>query len=203
VDELTEKQREVLETIRKYRSERGVSPSLGDLAGQLGISRATVHQHVHVLLRKRYIDFQEGVGRSWLPMAEVGGRGTRRIPVVGRVAAGTPILAEQNIEGWITVDGAKPADTLFALRVEGDSMVDGGILPGDLVVVRKQETADNGDIVVARIGDDEATVKKLQRAHTHVVLLPMNCRYEPIVAPGDHVHIEGKVVGVRRSMEED
>lgn len=198
--ELTEKQEQVLAAIREYWSQHSMSPSLGNLAGTLDLSRATVHHHVHVLMSKGWLEFTEGVQRSWRPV-ERWQEESRRIPVVGRVAAGEPILAEQNIEAWITVDHVRTGEILFALKVAGDSMVDGGIYEDDLVIVRQQPTAENGEIVVARV-DGEATVKKLQRSHEHVLLVPMNCKYEAIVVCGDHIHIEGKVVGVRRSMEE-
>ena len=199
--DLTEKQKQVLSAIRDYWSEFQVPPSLGDLAGSLNLSRATMHHHVHVLISKGWLQSAEGVQRSWRPVDHVP-ENTLRIPVVGRVAAGEPILAEQNIEGWISVDRVRTGETLFALRVKGDSMTEGGIFDGDLVIVRQQPTAENGDIVVARI-EDEATVKKLQRTHEHVLLIPMNCEHETIVVCGDHVHLDGKVVGVRRSMEEE
>jgi len=200
---LTDKQRGVLEAIRAFWDAHGVSPSLMDLAAYLGVQPPTVHQHVRALKRKGYLEHVAGRSRSWRLAGRVPQESSRRIPVVGRVAAGQPILAQENVEGFITVDNVKQHDTLFALRVKGRSMVDGGILDGDLVIVRQQPTADEGDIVVALVHGEEATVKKFHRRHRHVVLVPMNCEESPIFVRGDHVHIQGKVIGVWRSMVEE
>jgi repressor LexA len=203
VQGLTEKQREVLETIQAFWDEHGVSPSLLDLADHLGVQPPTIHQHVRALKRKGYLDHVAGRSRSWRPSGGVLQESSRRVPVVGRVAAGQPILAQENVEGFITIDNVKPNDTLFALRIEGNSMIDGGIFHGDLVIVRQQPTASDGDIVVALVRDQEATVKKFHRQHRHVVLMPMNCEHSPVFVRGDHVHIQGKVIGVWRSIVEE
>jgi repressor LexA len=203
VQGLTDKQREVLEAIQAFWDEHGVSPSLLDLADHLGVQPPTVHQHVHALKNKGYLEHIAGRSRTWKPAAGVPQEGTRRVPVLGRVAAGAPILAQENVEGYITVDDVKPHDTLFGLRIVGESMIDGGIFEGDVVIVRQQATANEGDIVVALIRGEDATVKKFHRQHRHVVLVPMNCRLSPTVVPGDHVHIQGKVIGVWRRMVED
>jgi repressor LexA len=198
---LTEKQRAVLDLIREYWEEFGAAPSLADLAGTMQVSRSTMHEHMMALGRKGYLDFREGVGRSWRLTTAVMDRRSRRIPVVGVVAAGQPIFAREDIEGWVTVDDASERDELFALRIRGDSMRDGGILHGDLVVVRRQETAEDGDIVVALVDDEEATVKKLERGRRTVRLLPMNPDFHSIEVEGERVRIQGKVVGVRRSFD--
>ena len=197
-DSLPPRQRDALEALEVYWREHGVAPSLGDLARILGVSRPTAHAHVRALRRKGYIDAREGVPRSWRPR----GRGVQ-VPIVGRVAAGAPILAEEHVDGWITVDRPRTAGVLFALRVHGDSMVDGGILDGDLVMVRQQDTALDGEIVVALVGDDEATVKKLRRAAGQVHLVPMNPDYEPIVIEEGQVRVLGKVIGLQRRLEEE
>jgi len=203
VQGLTEKQREVLEAIQAFWDEHGVSPSLLDLADHLGVQPPTVHQHVRALKKKGYLDHVAGRSRSWKPAGGVPQEGTRRVPVVGRVAAGLPILAQENVEGFITIDNVKPGDKLFALRIKGNSMEGGGILNGDLVIVRQQQVADDGDIVVALVRDEEATVKRFHRQHRHIVLMPMSREHSPIFVRGDHVHIQGKVIGVWRSMVED
>jgi repressor LexA len=197
---LTDKQRAVLEAIQEYWSENGIPPSLADLAPALGIRRSTVHQHVLALKKKGYLDHVEGSGRSWRPTGEMPTRGSRRVPVVGRVAAGLPIMAQENVEDWITVDDAPASATLFALRVRGDSMINAGILDGDLVVVRQQDTADDGDIVVALVDDEEATVKTLRREAGEIALVAANPDYPPIRLRGGRVRVQGKVVGVRRTM---
>jgi len=108
--------------------------------------------------------------------------------------------SSENIEGWVTVESAPEGSDYFALRVRGDSMIDGGILDGDTVIVRQQAVAEDGDIVVALVGEEEATVKKLKRCGERVQLVAMNCAYQPIDLPAERVRIQGKVVGVRRSL---
>ena len=197
-ESLPERQRATLEALEAYWREHGVAPSLGDLASILGVSRPTAHGHVRALQRKGYIDAQDGVPRSWQSTRS----GTLRIPVLGRIAAGTPLLAEENTEGWVTLDAPRSAEGLFALRVQGHSMKGGGILDGDLVIVRQQATGDEGDIVVALVDGEEATVKKLRREGDCVRLEPMNPDFEPLVLDGDRVSIQGKVVGLRRDLND-
>ena len=197
-ESLPARQRATLEALEAYWREHGVAPSLGDLASILGVSRPTAHGHVRALQRKGYIDAQDGVPRSWQSTRS----GTVRIPVLGRVAAGTPIFAEENIEGWLTLDGARSPEGLFALRVHGHSMKSGGILDGDLVIVRQQPTGDDGDIVVALVDGEEATVKKLLRDGERVRLQPMNPDFEPLVLKEGQVAIQGKVVGLRRDLDD-
>ena len=196
---LPDRQQAVYEAIVAYLHEHGVAPSTGDLAARLGVSRTTAHDHLLALKRKGYLDHIEGVARSWRPLK---GR-PAQVPVVGRVAAGTPVLAAENVEDHVTFDDARHGETLFALRVRGDSMIDAGIFEGDLVVVRKQDAARDGDIVVALVDDEEATVKKLRRVGDQVHLVAMNPAYEPIVLDGRRVRLLGKVVGLRRSFEEN
>ena len=117
------------------------------------------------------------------------------MPIVGNVAAGSPILAQECIEDYLTFHTGHPGDVHFALRVRGESMLNAGILPGDLVVVRQQQTCNHGEIVVAMI-DDEATVKRFSRKNGHIWLLPENDDYEPI--DGTYAQILGKVVAVVR-----
>jgi len=198
--DLTEKQRAVLVAIEEYWSRAGVAPSLADLASALQVSRATVHEHVIILKRKGHLEHIERAGRTWRPKAAVPHGNMRRVPLVGRVAAGQPILAEENIEGWIAVESLPGGADYFALRVRGDSMIEAGILDGDTVIVRQQAVAEDGDIVVALIGEEEATVKKLRRHGEHVQLVAMNRAYAPIDEPAARVRIQGRVVGVRREI---
>lgn len=198
--ELTPRQQSVLEAIERYWNAHGVSPSLADLASKLEISRATVHEHLVALKKKGYLENIEGAGRSWRPMTRPRQSQSVRVPLVGRVAAGTPILASENIEDWITIDDLKDADQFFALRVCGDSMVEAGILDGDVVIARKQNEADDGDIVVALIDGEEATVKKFKQDGDQIQLIAMNPMYQPIQRRGDRVRVQGKVVGLRRCM---
>jgi repressor LexA len=203
VRDLTDRQHIVLDAIQAYWAEQGVPPSVTELAAVLGVGRSTVHQHLIALKRKGYLDHVEGASRTWRPTTdEPTSRRSCRVPVVGRVAAGVPILAQENIEDWITVDDVPSGAPLFALRVRGDSMTGVGILDGDLVVVRKQDTADDGDIVVALVGDDEATVKRLRRGPGVVRLVAENPDYPPIEVRGGGVRVQGKVVGVRRRLRD-
>ena len=198
--DLTDRQRAVLEAIQEYWGSTGVAPSLADLAAKLEVSRATVHEHVGLLRDKGHLDHVVGIGRTWRPKAVVLPGSMRRVPLVGRVAAGQPILAAENIEGWVAVEDVPEGSDYFALRVRGDSMIDGGILDGDTVIVRHQAVAEDGDIVVALVGEEEATVKKLKRCGERVRLVAMNHAYQPIDLPAERVRIQGKVVGVRRSL---
>jgi len=200
--DLPPRQRATLEAIQGYWAELGVPPALADVAKALGVSRQTAYEHMKALRRKGLLDHIEGAGRTWRPTAPAGKRSCR-VPIVGEVAAGSPIFAEKNIEGWITVDDVAPSDKLFALRIRGDSMVGAGILDGDLVVVRQQDTAYDGDIVVALVDDEDATVKKLRRQGGMIHLLAMNPSYDPIVVNGDSVCVQGRVVGVRRCLRDD
>jgi repressor LexA len=122
------------------------------------------------------------------------------VPLVGRVAAGQPILAAENIEGWLAVEDVPEGANYFALRVRGDSMIEGGILDGDTVIVRQQAVAEDVDVVVALVGDEEATVKKLKKCGERMQLVAMNRAYQPLDVPADRVRIQGKVVAVRRSL---
>ena len=199
--ELTDKQKKVLKMVQAYWTEFSVSPSLADLAAKLGVRRSTVHQHLLALKKKGYLEHMEGAGRTWRPTAEPASN-TLKIPLVGRVAAGLPILAKENIDDWITVGDLAASDQHFALRVCGDSMIEGGILDGDIVIARQQQVAENGDIVIALVNDNEATVKKFHREGDTVRLLAMNPKYQPIVLRGDRIQIQGKVVGLRRRLDQ-
>lgn len=201
---VTDKQREVLAAVQKFWEVRGVAPSLADSSADLELSRATIHEHLQALKRKGQLEHIEGVGRSWrsTAAAPTSPSGPKRIPVVGAVAAGTPIFAQENINGWLTVDEAREQDTLFGLRIRGDSMTDAGILDGDVAIVRQQSTAEHGDIVVALVDDQDATVKKLERDAGTVRLVPMNSKYEPIViSPPRTLRVQGRVIGVRRDLD--
>lgn len=199
---LTRKQQAVLSLVEGYWREHGVAPSLSDLAGELGTAKTTVHGHLLALAKKGFVVHAEGKGRTWRPVSVAPRAGQARVPVVGRIAAGLPILAQENIEGWITVDQRRGSDVLFALRVRGTSMTGAGILDGDLVIVRQQQTAEPGDIVVALVGGEEATVKRLGRGGETVVLKPENPEAECIELPAERVSIQGKVIGVQRHLEE-
>lgn len=202
--ELTERQREVLDVIREHIERLGVAPSIQELARALGIRGPTAQQHLKALERKGFIALLPGRARGIRLLREVGEDGatrTREVPVLGRVAAGEPLLAAENIESTVHVDAAQyPSGQLFALRVRGDSMTGAGIFDGDLVIVRPQPVAEPGDIVVALVAGEDATVKRFRPHGDEVRLEAENPAYEPIVRHAREIAIRGKVVGVQRVM---
>lgn len=193
----------ILESIR----EQGYAPSVREIGDAVGLrSPSTVHFHLKNLAELGYIEKGAYKGRAIVPVdrskPDAGSEvlperepPVGRIPILGSVAAGSPILAQECIEDYLTFDAGDRSDECFALRVRGESMLGVGILPGDLVVVRQQQTARNGDIVVALLGD-EATVKTFQRKDGHIWLLPANPDYQPI--DGMECSILGRVVAVVR-----
>lgn len=185
------KQQDILEFLRTFTAENGYAPSVREICAAVGLrSTASVHYHLAELKRQGQIDIDENKNRA-ITLSEAHQPG--RIPIIGTVAAGMPILAQENIEGYLPWDGE---DTCFALRVQGYSMINAGILDGDHVVVRPQSTADTGDIVVALL-DDEATVKRFRRdTHGGIWLLPENPDYQPL--DGRYAKILGKVKAVYR-----
>jgi repressor LexA len=196
---LTKRQQEIFDFVKRYAGEHGYPPTVRDIGKAIGLtSSSTVHAHLSNLeklgvLRRdptkpRAIEVLVGKAR-----AAVGPSG---LPVVGQVAAGQPVLAEENIEEYVEVPSfAGGEEGEFVLRVKGDSMKDVGIYEGDHVIVRRQDTAANGEIVVALVGD-EATVKRFFREDDHVRLQPENAALEPIRSRD--VQVLGRVVGVCR-----
>jgi len=200
---LTKRQAEILAYIREYLSEAGVAPTVREIADRFGLrSTNAVADHLRALERKGVIE-KEGRSARGIRLPEE--RATaRRVPLVGQIAAGSPVLAEENIEDWLALDeGMVPGGNLFALRVRGDSMVGAHILDGDIVIVRMQEGAERGQIVAALIGD-EATLKTYMPQGGSVLLLPANPDYDPLVFDrdnGNDLRILGVAVGlVRRSI---
>jgi len=199
MNKLTARQSEVLEFIRTYIDDVGYPPTRADIARKLGFrSPNASEEHLKALARKGAIEMIPGTSRGIrLPEVVTG------VPIVGRVAAGSPILAEEHIEDYCDIPSGffKPSADYF-LTVHGDSMMEGGILDGDLLAVHKTSQANNGDIVVARI-EDEVTVKRLQkdgRKKWLITLLPENKDYAPIVVDlrEQAFTIEGIGVGVIR-----
>jgi len=207
--DLTKRQQEIFDFIRKYTSSNGYPPTVRDIGKAVGLaSSSTVHAHLANLeklglLRRdpskpRAIElFERGLGSAVEGVREAVG-GSRRLPLVGQVAAGAPILAEEQVEEHVAVpDVAGGDDGEYLLRVRGESMIGAGILAGDLVVVRPQEVARDGEIVVALVGE-EATVKRFFREDDHVRLQPENPDMEPIRSR--EARVLGKVVGVMRQV---
>ncbi len=201
--ELTERQRQVLTLIEDAIARRGAPPTRAEIAAALGFRSANAaEEHLRALERKGMIgiDGSHRGLRVLRPSARADDE-RARLPLIGRVAAGEPILAEARVERRVAIDPAlfRPAPD-FLLRVQGASMRDAGILDGDWVAVRATREARHGQIVVARLGE-EATVKHLERRGERVRLLPANPEFSPIAIEGEDLVIEGVVVGVIRRLE--
>ena len=191
--ELSKMQQKIYAYIADCIRQQGYPPSVREIGEAVGLkSPSTVHFHLKHLEEAGVIEKGAGKGRAislTSPPVE------DRVPIVGNVAAGSPILAEECIEDYLTFDTGGRTGEYFALRVRGESMLGAGILPGDLVVVRRQPTANNGEIVVALLGD-EATVKRFSQKNGRIWLLPENDAYTPI--DGTYAQILGKVAAVVR-----
>ena len=210
----TKVQQKVYDYIVKCVTEQGYPPSVREICAELNFkSPSTAHFHLKNLEERGYIERNAGKGRAitlkgeaqtapaaFAPstvtdFAREQDERANRIPIVGNVAAGSPILAQECVEDYLTFDTGSRSGEFFALRVRGESMLGVGILPDDLVVVRRQQTANNGEIVVALIGD-EATVKTFKKQNGEIWLLPANPDYQPI--DGRECEVLGKVVAVVR-----
>jgi repressor LexA len=203
---LTNRQRQILEFIERQTRERGFPPSVREIGEAVGLtSPSTVHNHLATLQRLGYLRRDPTKPRAievrYDPNsgAQLERRPVRNVPLVGDVAAGTDVLAHENVEELFPLPTDFTGDgELFMLRVRGDSMIDAGILDGDFVVCRQQPEAANGEVVVAGIPGEEATVKTLQRKGAKVHLIPHNPTMSPMVFDADQVTIFGRVVTVLR-----
>lgn len=198
--ELTRKQEQILNYIVKSIKEKVQAPTVREIAEEFEITNKAAHDHVKAIEKKGYIHVEKHQSRGIVvlrsnPADEIPTTATS-IPLVGRVAAGLPILAEENIEDYVTVPNelAKKG-TLYALRVIGDSMVEAGILDKDIAIIQKKETAKDGEIVVAMV-DDEATLKTFYKESDYIRLEPANKNYKPIRTK--KAQILGKLVGIIR-----
>jgi len=192
---LTKQQHKLLDFIREHIRSKGHPPTFREIGRSFGFrSTGTVRDHLRALERKGHLRALRGKARGLLPRDTFQG-----LPILGRVPAGGPLLAEENFEGALDLSRDFGGERMFALKVQGDSMIEAGILEGDLVVVRAQEQAEPGQIVVARL-NGEATVKKLVRRGSKLWLQPANPRYEPIAVEGETC-IVGRVIGAIRSYE--
>jgi len=203
---LTPKQLDILIRIRDFRLTRGMSPTLQELADVLGVSKVTVFEHVEALIKKGALLRKAHKARSLeispsveLPDEQKGSR----VPLVGRIAAGCPIEAIETRE-FLDLDEmfgpegrVRRTGEVFALEVEGDSMIDAGILDGDYVVCERRDWARNGETVVALIDNEEATLKKFYKEHGRIRLQPANPAYEPLWV--DDCKVQGIVIGVVRA----
>ena len=208
--EMTARQEEIYEYIKKYSKENHMPPTVREIGNHFDISSTNgVRSILAALIKKGYINRSPRLSRGIEIVntkedsaAKEAPSNTIEIPIVGRVAAGTPILAVQNLEGTVTIDRDFLAcrSDVFALRVKGDSMINAGIFDGDLIFARQQKTADLGEIVVAQI-DNEATVKYYHPSSDHVELRPANPKYKPIIVNDKKdFSIAGRVIGVMRSV---
>src|SRR5215217_355855 len=196
---LTKRQREIFDFIKRYSSEHGYPPTVRDIGKAIGLtSSSTVHAHLSNLEKLGLVRRDPTKPRALELLGEAARKvvGPSGLPVIGRVAAGSPILAEENVEEYVEVPEIAGGDAgEYILRVRGDSMKDAGILDGDFVVVQRQDTATNGEIVVALVGE-EATVKRYFRESDHIRLQPENDAMEPIRTR--EAVVLGRVVGVFR-----
>lgn len=208
---LTERQRQTLRYIAETVAERGYPPSVREACEALGLaSSSTVHSHLKALQRKGYIKVDPTKPRAIEVLfdPETGlaaeRRPSRSVPLLGRIAAGTPILAEEQVDEIYPMPADLVGDgTVFMLEVHGDSMIEAGIMDGDFVVVNQQPTAHSGEIVAAMIpgdfGDAEATVKTIRHRGSAIVFEPANARLDPFEAPPG-TEVLGKVVAVFRKL---
>ena len=201
-DKITAKQQEILEYIKNTILKKGYPPAVREICEAVQLkSTSSVHSHLAALEDKGYIRRDPTKPRTIEILDDTFNFNRREmvnIPVVGTVAAGEPILAEENIEDYFPFPAeALPNAETFMLHVKGESMIGAGILPGDRLIVEQRSTAENGEIVVALL-DDSATVKRYYKEKDHYRLQPENDAMEPIIT--DHVDILGKVVGLLRMM---
>lgn len=197
MNRLTPKQQQIYDYILSFSDEHGYPPSVREIAQAVDLkSPSTVHFHIKSLVAAGLLCQTEGKTRSITINPDRAPARKDQIPILGSVAAGAPILAEEHIEDYLTFDTGDKAGEYFALKVRGESMLNAGILPGDLVVVHQQSSVRNNDIVVA-LFEDEATVKTFRRENDgHVWLLPENSAYSPI--DGEGCTVLGRVVAVVR-----
>lgn len=192
---LTKKQKQVFDYINYYRGENGISPTIEEMRKKLKLKAvSTVHEHINTLREKGYLSKSENSARSISLIKDM--KSIVEIPIVGRIAAGYPIEAIENTEDTISVvnPNIKTPEGYYALRVVGESMIDEGIFDGDIVVIKKQSVAENGQTVVAIIDDNEATLKKLYRERTRIRLEPRNPHMQPLFRT--NVEVRGVVVQV-------
>lgn len=197
---LTQKQQQVFNFIHRYFTNHGMAPSVREVAQALGKSAQAIQQHIEILRLKGYLDHQPSKSRANIPKSKtIEDEKFIELPILGRIQAGLPVLAEENQEGtmflpreWVRGSNA------FLLRVAGESMIGAHILPADLVLIRSQTKAENGEIVVARVNGSEATLKRFHQLKNKVLLKPENSSFDPIEVDQEDCEVVGKVIGVYR-----
>ncbi|MDC3416299.1 transcriptional repressor LexA [Aquibacillus salsiterrae] len=203
---LSKRQQSILQYIREQVKEKGYPPSVREIGEAVGLaSSSTVHGHLSRLEKKGYIRRDPTKPRAIELLSTeheneqtIANENTLYAPVIGKVTAGIPITAIENIDEYVPIPNtiANPNDTFFVLVIEGESMIEAGILDGDMVIVKQQQTAHNGEIVVAMTEDEEATVKRFFKETDHIRLQPENATMDPLIY--HNVSILGKVVGLYR-----
>ncbi len=207
ITKLSKRQQAIMDFIKEQVEEKGYPPSVREIALAVGLaSSSTVHGHLSRLEEKGYIrrdptkpraiEILDITGESDIPREKA-----RYAPLIGKVTAGLPITAVENIEEFLPIPDhtSNPDDNIFVLVIEGESMIEAGILDGDMVIVRQQNTAQNNDIVVAMTEDDEATVKRFFKDKNQIRLEPENATMEALIY--DNVTILGKVIGLYRTID--
>lgn len=203
MDKLTVKQQRILNFIEKHRIEQTYPPTLKEIADKFGITIGTVQDHISALQKKGYLERKKDIARGFKVIKTAEERNIAKlksdvdmIPLYGSVAAGEPIFANDNIQGYVTMEkNSRGHQIHFALKVKGESMTDSGIYDGDIVIVRKQDSAEDGEIVIALL-DDEATVKTLRNKRINAYLEASNSKYKAII--NKPFQIIGKVIELRR-----
>jgi repressor LexA len=203
---LTPKQQRFLNYFQREIAKTGACPSLRRAAADLGVSHAAVAQSLRMLEEKGYVKREERYSRRVYLLNRAREAAAlqrwREIPIIGRVTAGLPMYAQTEWDGSIVLDGAiYRSPNLFALRIKGDSMKDAGILSGDLAICEPRQYAQNGEIIVALINSEEATVKRFFLQADHIELRPENARYTPMRYGFDEILVQGKVIGIHRGPE--
>jgi repressor LexA len=206
MDKLTKKQKRVFEFIEKYTNDNSYPPTYKDICEKFEYSIGTVQDYVVALVKKGYLEKKKDLARGFKIVKKSDGSEILKskkdyeiIPLYGHVAAGEPIFANDNIQGYISVERNKRGHHIhFALKVKGDSMKDAGIYDGDIVIVKKQDSANDGDMIIALM-DDEATVKTLRNSKIKAYLEASNSRYKSII--NKPFQIIGKVIELRRQYQ--
>lgn len=200
MDILTDKQKKVLDFVKSYAQEHGYPPTFREIGEHFGFGWPASRQHLKAIERKGFIRMTPSTSRGIEILGGPGPSLGRMIPVVGKVRAGQPILAYQDIDSHIFVDATLfPAEDAFSLKVTGDSMIEAGIYNGDYVVIKPQQTIRSGEIGIVLIGE-EATVKRVFMDNSQVTLKPENSTMEPVTYKAEEVSIMGKVLGVIRKI---
>jgi repressor LexA len=206
MEKLTKKQKKIYEFIEKYSLENSYPPTYQEICTKFNITIGTVQDYISALMKKGYVEKKKDVARGFKLVKKSDGTDMPKskndieiIPLYGNVAAGEPIFANDNIQGYISMEKIRRGHHIhFALQVKGDSMKDSGIYDGDIVIVRKQDSAEDGEIVIALL-DDEATVKTLRNSKIKAYLEASNSRYKSII--NKPFQVIGKVIELRRQYQ--